>query len=166
MTRQYVAFVQGKLSIAQGTWRHWLQLSQDERRQQVVPAPGGTSSGARIQEAITHFEVIRKYCLPGMGTFAKVRLKLETGCRHQIRVQAAQAGLPLIGDRTYNPNWRGSGLANGGIRLWRQALHAEALELEHPDYPGERMRWTAPWPKDLGELESRLESGQGGRARA
>jgi 23S rRNA pseudouridine1911/1915/1917 synthase len=80
-----------------------------------------------------------------------LRLRLETGRKHQIRVQAASAGLPLIGDRAYNPNYRAHG--NAPIAFPRQALHAELLELEHPEQPGKRMSWKAAWPSDLRELE-------------
>jgi 23S rRNA-/tRNA-specific pseudouridylate synthase len=62
--------------------------------------------------------------------------------------------LPLIGDRTYNRNHRAELKAT--IEFSRQALHAEILELEHPEQPGKRSRWKAEWPKDLRELEREL----------
>jgi 23S rRNA pseudouridine1911/1915/1917 synthase len=96
-------------------------------------------------EAITHYEVMEEF--PAVGC-SKLRLRLETGLKHQIRIQAAHAGLPLIGDRTYNFRYRG--------RFERQALHAELLELEHPEQRGTKMIWRAPLPKDLVELEAVL----------
>jgi len=111
------------------------------------------------QEAITHYEVIAEYPLASGKSFVtKLRLRLETGRKHQIRVQAAHAGLPLIGDRTYNPAYRGPDLANAPIDFPRQALHAEVLSLEHPDQLGRRMTWTAELPKDLRQLETALRS--------
>ena len=89
-----------------------------------------------------------------------MRLRLETGRKHQIRVQAANAGLPLIGDRTYNPAMRGPDSDSKRIDFPRQALHAEVLTLEHPDQPGTRMTWTAELPKDLRQLETALRSGR------
>ncbi len=160
MKREYVAFVEGRSSKPKGTWRQWLQLSQDELRQRVLLSERpATARGAEAQEAITHFEVIAEYPLAGGGGFVtKLRLRLETGRKHQIRVQAAHAGLPLIGDRTYHPAYRGPDPANPPIDFPRQALHAEVLSLEHPDPPGTRMSWTAALPPDLRQLESALRS--------
>ena len=139
MKRQYVAYVEGRLPSPTGTWRNWLKLSADELRQFVIP-----NAEPEALEAITHYEVIREF-----ANVTKLRLRLETGRRHQIRVQAAHAGVPLVGDRTYNPQ--------GRIEFSRQALHAETLSLEHPDKPGVRMTWTAALPKDLHQLEAALQ---------
>ena len=112
---------------------------------------------SEAREAITHYEVIAEYPLAGGKDFVtKLRLRLETGRKHQIRVQAAHAGLPLIGDRTYNPAYRGPKQGGAPIEFERQALHAEVLTLEHPDQPGQRMTWTAELPKDLHQLEAAL----------
>jgi 23S rRNA pseudouridine1911/1915/1917 synthase len=160
MKREYVAYVEGRAQSQRGTWRQWLQLSQDGLRQHVLSGAAAKVIGDEAQEAITHYEVISEYPLAGGERFAsKLRLRLETGRKHQIRVQAANAGLPLIGDRTYNPAVRG-GLAEGHIDFSRQALHAEVLTLEHPDKPGTRIVWTAALPRDLRILEADLRSGR------
>lgn len=160
MKREYVAYVQGRAEPQRGTWRQWLQLSQDELRQHVVSEAAAKVIGEEAREAITHYEVISEYPLAGGKRFAsKLRLRLETGRKHQIRVQAANAGLPLIGDRTYNPAVR-SEPAEGHLDFPRQALHAEVLTLEHPGKPGTRMTWTATLPKDLRNLEADLRSGR------
>ena len=157
MQRQYVAFVEGRPRTPTGTWRHWLQLSRDELRQHVLSATRTSAPGGEAQEAVTHYEVIQEYPLgDGRGFVTKLRLRLETGRKHQIRVQAAHAGLPLIGDRTYHPGWRGQHSADRPIDFPRQALHAEVLTLEHPEHPGQRMAWTAELPKDLRQLETNL----------
>ena len=110
---------------------------------------------------MTHYEVIAQYPLAGGARFVtQLRLRLETGRKHQIRVQAAHAGLPLIGDRTYNPGFRQTQPANPRLDFPRQALHAELLTLEHPDQPGRRMSWRAELPKDLRQLETALRSGR------
>ena len=107
MKREYVAFVEGRPSTPQGAWRQWLQLSRDELRQHVVSETQARAAGAEAREAITHYEVIAEYPVAGGTRFVtKLRLRLETGRKHQIRVQAANAGLPLLGDRTYNPRVR------------------------------------------------------------
>jgi 23S rRNA-/tRNA-specific pseudouridylate synthase len=69
-----------------------------------------------------------------------VRLRLETGRKHQIRVHAALAGAPVLGDRRY-----GDEAARAFPRL---ALHASELALAHPT-TGERLTVTAPTPPDL-----------------
>jgi len=142
MKREYIAYVEGCPSQPTGTWRNWLKLSTDELRQLVA----GKSSADAV-EAITHYDVLAKF--PSAGA-AKLRLRLETGRKHQIRVQAAHAGIPLIGDHTYNPK--------GRIDFPRQALHAEVLSLEHPAIPRALSTWTATLPPDLRQLEAALQS--------
>jgi 23S rRNA pseudouridine1911/1915/1917 synthase len=161
MKREYVAYVDGRSSAPKGVWRQWLQLSRDELRQQVLSETQARAAGSEAREAITHYEVIAEYPVAGGTRFVtKLRLRLETGRKHQIRVQAANAGLPLLGDRTYNPAVRGPDATDTRIDFPRQALHAEVLTLEHPDQPGIRMNWTAELPKDLRRLENDLRSGR------
>lgn len=166
MQREYVAYVEGRPVTPQGTWRHWLKLSKDELRQQVVSADRPAAIPPDSQEAITHYEVMAEYPLAGgMGCVSKLRLRLETGRKHQIRAQAAQMGLPLVGDRTYNFKLRDLPAPGqtGGILFPRQALHAEVLQLEHPQRPGQRMTWRADLPKDLRQLETALLSQKSAR---
>ena len=159
MKREYVAFVAGRPGVPAGTWRQWLQLSRDELRQHVLSETQRKDAGDEAQEAITHYEVIAEYPLAGgKGYVSKLRLRLETGRKHQIRVQAAHAGHPLIGDRTYNPACRGQDRVSPPNDFPRQALHAEVLILEHPTRPGQRMIWKAELPKDLRQLEAALRS--------
>ena len=159
MQREYVAFVEGRASAPNGVWRHWLQLSRDELRQFVLSEAQGRAAGAEAREAITAYEVIAEYPIAGGERFVtKLRLRLKTGRKHQIRAQAAHAGLPLIGDRTYNPAFRSGVPKLTRIDFPRQALHAEILSLEHPEQPGKRMHWTAELPKDLRQLEAALRS--------
>ena len=159
MKREYVAYVDGRPSAPKGVWRQWLQLSRDELRQQILSETQARAAGSEAREAITHYEVIAEYPIAGGTRFVtKLRLRLETGRKHQIRVQAANAGLPLLGDRTYNPGVRDPDATTARIDFPRQALHAGVLTLEHPDQPGTRMTWTAELPKDLRQLENDLRS--------
>jgi 23S rRNA pseudouridine1911/1915/1917 synthase len=161
MQREYVAYVEGRAGAPKGTWRQWLQLSRDELRQRVLSEAQARAAGDEAREAITHYEVIAEYARAGGKEFcSKLRLRLETGRKHQIRVQAAYAGMPLIGDRTYNPAYRAQDPAHPPIDFPRQALHAEVLSLEHPEQSGVRMSWTAELPKDLRQLETALRSGR------
>lgn len=161
MRREYVAFVEGRPAAPRGTWRQWLELSEDELRQHVLSEAEAASARSEAREAITHYEVVKEYPLAGgQGFVTKLRLRLETGRKHQIRVQAANAGLPLIGDRTYHPKYRRENDAGTRIEFPRQALHAELLTLEHPEQPGKRMSWKAEMPKDLLQLEAALRAGR------
>jgi len=159
MKREYVAFVDGRTLTRSGTWRQWLELSPDELRQQIVPSGKPDDPSSRAQEAITHYEVIAEYPrVGGKGFVTQLRLRLETGRKHQIRAQAAHAGLPLLGDRTYHPKYRTKPRGEGLIPFPRQALHAEVLTLEHPERPGQQMTWRAELPPDLRQLEAALRS--------
>jgi len=161
MKREYVAFVEGRPASPKGVWRQWLQLSPDELRQHIVSEAQAKAPGSEAREAITHYEVIAQYPIAGGQRYVtKLRLRLETGRKHQIRVQAAHAGLPLVGDHTYNPGFRGLDSTQAHIDFARQALHAEVLTLEHPDQPGKRMSWTAELPKDLRQLEAMVQAGR------
>jgi 23S rRNA pseudouridine1911/1915/1917 synthase len=153
MKREYVAFAEGCCRAPKGTWRNWLQLSRDELRQQVLDERAAKAAGSEAREAVTHYEALAEYSLAGGARFVtKLQLRLESGRKHQIRVQAAHAGLPLVGDRTYNPN--------GSVDFPRQALHAEFLSLDHPAAPGRSMEWRAEFPKDLRQLEAALREGR------
>ncbi len=155
MRREYVAYVEGRPAQPKGTWRNWLKPSEDELRQLVIPEAHVKVAKDEAMEAITHYEVIEEFARAGV---AKLRLRLETGRKHQIRAQAAHAGLPLVGDRTYHPKYRDDAPRPPRIAFERQALHAEVLGLEHPDKPGAQMTWTAALPKDLRQLEATLRS--------
>jgi len=160
MQREYVAYVEGRPAAPKGTWRQWLQLSKDELRQHIITPTQAKVVGDEAREAITHYELMAEYPrADGKGFRSKLRLRLETGRKHQIRVQAAYAGLPLIGDRTYSPWYRTQDPGNLAIDFPRQALHAEVLKLQHPEQPETRMIWTAELPKDLRRLEDELRSG-------
>jgi len=162
MKREYVAFIEGRPPAGKGTWRDLLSLSPDEFEQRVISQLPTWPSGEKIQEAVTHYEVMETYSMAAADAFVtKLTLRLETGLRHQIRIQAAHAGLPLVCERKYRvaPDH-----GKGQVRLIdfpRQALHAAALTLEHPDQPGRKLTWRAPLPKDLRQLEHNLRQRSG-----
>jgi 23S rRNA pseudouridine1911/1915/1917 synthase len=144
ITRQYLAWVAGRPRASRGTWRHWLRLSENGLRQEIVPK----RLDKLTVEAVTHYEVLAEFAVRGGAQpVSKLRLRLETGRKHQIRVQAAHEGVPLLGDRVYNPR-------RGPVAFSRHALHAELLALDHPEQPGKRLAWNAPLPDDLRKLEA------------
>ena len=107
------------------------------------------------REAVTHYRVIERF-----RAHTHVRVELETGRTHQIRVHLAHAGFPLVGDALYGKRLvipRGAtprlDAALRGFR--RQALHAARLAFEHPDGRG-RVEFAAPLPPDFVELLAAL----------
>ena len=96
------------------------------------------------KEAVTHFELLE--LLP---RHALLRVRLETGRMHQIRVHLAAIGLPVSGDPTY-------GVARD-LDLDRQFLHAGRLAFQHPFTRG-RIDVESPLPVDLGAALERARS--------
>jgi 23S rRNA pseudouridine1911/1915/1917 synthase len=88
----------------------------------------------RPREAVTHFELVEQ-----IDQNALLRVRLETGRTHQIRVHLAAIGLPVVGDPVY-------GVAEPV--LGRQFLHAERLAFTHP-FSGERVEVESSLPADL-----------------
>jgi len=103
--------------------------------------------------AVTHWATERT--LSG-GAAALIRLRLETGRTHQIRVHMADHGWPLVGDPVYGGNHKR--FPEVATALGRQALHAAVLELDHPA-TGARMRFESPLPADLQTALTVLTSG-------
>ena len=129
----------------------------------TVDAPIGRSSANRQRmavidggkPAVTHYRVLERF-----RSHTHVRVKLETGRTHQIRVHMTHAGYPLVGDPLYAGRFRIPPAASPTLvqtlkEFPRQALHARFLELEHPA-TGQRMKWTSPLPEDLVWLLSLL----------
>jgi 23S rRNA pseudouridine1911/1915/1917 synthase len=96
-----------------------------------------THEGPNTRRAVTHYRVEKK----GKET-SLVELTLETGRRHQIRVQLADAGCPIVGDKKY-------GAQTNPIK--RVALHASSLRFPHP-VSGEALRFLSPLPGELGRI--------------
>jgi len=109
------------------------------------------------RESITHYRVIERF-----RAHTHVRVMLETGRTHQIRVHLAHIHHPLVGDKTYGgrprPPKRASAAVVQGLQTFpRQALHAIALGLEHPR-TRETLRWEVPLAADLKALLALLRA--------
>jgi 23S rRNA pseudouridine1911/1915/1917 synthase len=143
-TRCYLAVVHGVPEPANGEWADWMMWDPAKRIQRTTPAE---TEGSVL--ATTKLRTIARY-----GRFASlVELRLHTGRRNQIRLQAQLRGHPLLGERLYLPeDWKGP--ARRPIQ--RQALHALFLELAHP-HSRERVRFEAPLPDDLRRLLAQLK---------
>ncbi len=102
-----------------------------------------SSKVASGKHAVTHWQGVER-----LHGAALLRLTLETGRTHQIRVHAADHGWPLLGDPVYGHRQRDDRIAAAADTLGRQALHASVLAFDHP-VTGARMAFTAPLPPDL-----------------
>ena len=111
--REYEAVVYGNVKNDSGTVNAPIARHPVKRKQMAV-AVGG-------REAVTHYEVLERF-----DGFTHLRLKLETGRTHQIRVHMAYMGHPVAGDDVYGPKKVITSL-NG------QCLHAKVLGFIHPD---------------------------------
>jgi 23S rRNA pseudouridine1911/1915/1917 synthase len=139
--RVYWAVVYGHPQPAEGTWRNhllWDSKALIQKRTQEGDPHG--------KEAISHYRVLE--ALPGA---ALVEIRLATGKRNQIRLQARLRGHTLVGERryVYGPE------SLRPIVFSRQALHAHRLSFRHPA-DGRLLHFEAPLPTDLAGLLARL----------
>ena len=112
-----------------------------DRKKMAVRAMGG-------KKAVTHYRVLEHF-----RAHSRIRVKLETGRTHQIRVHMSHQGYPLVGDPTYGAKFRiPRGMYDEFVQylreFTRQALHAGALSLTHPT-TGKTMKWRAEIPEDM-----------------
>ena len=110
----------------------------------------------RGKPAITHFQVERKF-----KHYSLIRVQLETGRTHQIRVHLAHINHPLLGDPVYAgraqvPAGMDPALEDVTRNFKRQALHAERLAFAHPR-SRKTVEYVAPWPRDFAGLIEALE---------
>jgi len=143
--KEYLALVHGKLRHPSGTIELPLGRDPHDRKKISIHA-------RKTREAITHFQVERE-----LGRVSLLRIRIETGRTHQIRVHLAQKGHPVVGDTLYGAG-RDHDLPNygAGTRLGRIFLHAHRLEFRHPQ-TGKTLTFTAPLPPELSSYLSHLE---------
>ena len=149
MTRHYVAVVCGTPANAFGTIDAQIARSRRDRRRMTTVETDG-------RRAVTHYEVAESY-----DKFALLRLRLETGRLHQIRVHLQHIGHPVAGDAVYGGEKRAmhdtesSRVKQALSQLKRQALHAHTLGFVHP-VTRERLSFSAPMPADMQRLVDAL----------
>lgn len=134
LTREYYAIVEGRLTEKQGSW--------ESRLIELPNLDVVESHEGRL--AITHFEVLRR-----SAKYSYLRLTLETGRKHQIRVHCQAAGHPVVGDSRYGSQEDPMG---------RLCLHARHLSLVHP-FTGKELSFNSPLPpifQVLGASEKKL----------
>jgi 23S rRNA pseudouridine1911/1915/1917 synthase len=142
--REYLALVQGRPPARSGTIDAPIGRDPRVRTRMAV-------GGVHPRDARTHFTLER-----ALAGASLLRLRLETGRTHQIRVHLRAIGHPVCGDPEYG--------TPGLFGLERQFLHATRLAFDHP-LSGERVEVRSPLPADLARAlrrADRSESGGGG----
>jgi 23S rRNA pseudouridine1911/1915/1917 synthase len=153
IAREYWAVVWGKMPMREGVIEAALGRSKTDRKMMAVVADG--------KHAVTRYEVLE--CFPYLSL---VRLKLQTGRTHQIRVHLAHVGHPVFGDPTYHGRRINAGPGSPRQRdevqgmldlIARQALHAKTIGFVHPRTK-EQMFFDSQLPEDMHALLERLGS--------
>jgi 23S rRNA pseudouridine955/2504/2580 synthase len=140
--KTYLGLAKGKLPRSEGLID--LPLSEHEQT-----TKSKDRRGVNFQEALTRYRVVSS-----MKEATLLSIRIETGRTHQIRRHLQAAGHPVVGDRRYGDfPFNREAQQRWGLR--RMFLHAWKLELPHP-ITGERLRISAPLPKELEEVLSAL----------
>ncbi len=142
ITREYEAVANGRMT-AGGKVEEPISRHPTKRTHMAVNPMG--------KPAVTHYRVMEHF-----RAHTRLRLRLETGRTHQIRVHMAHINHPLVGDQLYGGRPRPLKGASDEFRdalreFDRQALHATMLRLYHP-ITGIQMEWHAPIPDDMVKL--------------
>ncbi len=143
--REYLAIVRGSPKALTGTIDRPIGRHPTDRKRFTADARLARASGS-ARTAVTHWRVEER-----AGEFTLLRVRLETGRTHQVRVHLASIGLPVLGDPVYG----GGRTVSGSLRLERQSLHAALLGFDHPE-GGERLRFESPLPPDLRDVLERV----------
>lgn len=150
VSREYLAVVNGVMT-AGGTVEAPIGRHTTHRTRMAVVSSG--------KPARSHYRVVERY-----RAHTLIRVSLDTGRTHQIRVHMAHINYPLVGDPEYGGRRRVPSAATTRLMsvlqgFHRQALHAEKLALIHPR-SGKPLEWQQPMPADMQELIAALQEDQ------
>lgn len=134
--KEYLALVWGRLQYPKA------RIELPVARSVKTPTAMSIKSGGKM--SISEYEVIAEY-----GQFSYIRVNIHTGRTHQIRVQFAHIGHPVVGDKMYGSRPLPSG-------LHRQFLHAERLAIVLPGNNNKTV-FEAPLPKDLKDFLGNID---------
>ncbi|MFA5383750.1 MAG: RluA family pseudouridine synthase [Eubacteriales bacterium] len=137
IVRRYLALVHGVVMENQGVVEAPVGRHPRDRQRMAVINTGG-------RHAITHYDVVRRF-----EKVTLLRVRLETGRTHQIRVHMTYLGYPLVGDTKYAPS-------RNHFSLEGQFLHAQVLGFKHPS-SGEYLEFSAPLPEELAAFLEQFE---------
>jgi 23S rRNA pseudouridine1911/1915/1917 synthase len=160
--KTYIALVHGVVKRQRGTIT--AAVSRDRTRRTRMTARPAENA----RSAISHYEVVER--LAGrFGRFTLLRVRIETGRTHQIRVHMASIGHPVVGDTLYGGAGQltaqqaaqhkpGRKAPPDRLRLGRNFLHAARLEFAHP-ITGKVLELEAPLPEQLEQFLRQIEKG-------
>ena len=164
ISKTYIALVHGVVERQRGT------INADVGRDPVRRTRMTTRATENARSAVSHYEVVRRL-ETRFGKFTLVRVRIETGRTHQIRVHMASIGHPVVGDTLYGASGQLTDQVAAQaaqskaarrkaeperLKLARNFLHAARLEFEHP-ITGKLLQLEAPLPQELEAFLGRLE---------
>lgn len=133
----YIALVRGVIPENEATINMPIGRSMQDRKKMAVTKKG--------KEAITHFQVLERF-----DKYTLLKVKIDTGRTHQIRVHMAEIGHPVVGDMLYS-----NGKNEFGVE--GQMLHATSLDFKHP-VTQKPLHLEAPLPQYFEEVLKQLRS--------
>ena len=139
VTKIYTALVKGNISEDEATIDMPIGRDKKDRKKMSVTRDG--------KEAVSHIKVVKRY-----GNYTLIRVKIDTGRTHQIRVHMAKIGHPVIGDEVYS-----SGKNEFGVK--GQMLHSTILKFKHP-ISGKEIMLEAPLPQYFEDVLSKLDKSE------
>ena len=138
--KTYVALVHGSVKNDRGTIS--TPISRDVLRRTRM-----TTRRSDGREAVTHYEVQQRI-QSDFGKFTLLKLRIETGRTHQIRVHVASIGHPVVGDTLYGAPGEIRSKSGASISLSRNFLHSSEIQFAHPR-SGESLVFTSAIPEQL-----------------
>lgn len=145
--KTYIALVHGKLKADKGTISSPISRDAIRRVRMTTRRSGG-------REAITKY-VVEQRIESDFGKFTLLKVKIETGRTHQIRVHMASLGHPVVGDALYGAPREIRARSGPTLSLSRNFLHSAELQFEHPS-SGELLSFSSSLPEPLAEFLHRL----------
>ena len=135
--KTYIALVKGIVKDNEATIDMPIGRSKKDRKKMDIDKNG--------KNAITHFIVMQRY-----QGYTLLKVNIETGRTHQIRVHLSTIGYPIVGDEVYSNG-------KNEFNVEGQMLHAYCIEFLHP-ITGKKMKITAPLPEYFNEVLRKLEN--------
>lgn len=139
VTKIYTCLIRGNISEDDATIDMPIGRDKNDRKKMAVTEDG--------KKAITHFRVLKRY-----GNYTLLRVKIDTGRTHQIRVHMAKIGHPIIGDEVYSNG-------KNEFNVHGQMLHSTYLKFKHP-VTGKELELEAPLPQYFQDVLEQLKERQ------
>jgi len=145
--KAYLALVHGRIEPDRGTIQKSIRRDRVRRTRMTTRRSGG-------REAVTRYSV-KQRIQSDYGKFTFLRVEIDTGRTHQIRVHLASLGHPVVGDTLYGAPREIRKKHGSAMSLTRNFLHAAQLQFEQPR-TGETLAFSLPLPRDLSEFLEHL----------